>query len=895
MSFLSKFEKLDLPMHGVRLPEVKINPEDLKVVGMPINTSHIDFLKKMAEKGFNKRLRDGKIPRDKIDEYKARVYRELKDFEEMGFIDYVLMVFDVTNFCDKVGIQRGYGRGSAAGSLIFYLLGVTDVVDPIKYGLFFERFVSKSRAKKTIVDGVTYLDGSLMCDVDLDVDYARRHEVVEYINKKYPDRVSKILTLNTLTGKILIKECGKIIGEMPEQEMIEVVDLIPKKAGFVSDIEDANNEEKDEDFSPKFKEWSDANQDIYKVALKLRDLIKNKGSHASGFLICYNKLEEMMPLELTSDKDLVCSYDMKKAALVSVKLDVLGLRCCSVISEVVKLTGVDVNAVNVFDDPIIYDNLQNLQSPHGIFQIEADTNLQVCQAVKPTNLNELSDILAMARPGALAFLHDYVERKAKSAHPVFDPILAPTRNLCLYQEQMMQMAHAIGFTLDEAEILRRIVGKKEKEKVSEWQAKIDAKCKENGYSQEVGDLLWKILSASAKYSFNKSHSAAYAAMSALTTYLKFKYPQQFFLALLRMTRAEPNPIEEIMKITRELHIFGIRLLPPHLVKSGLDFELEGKDIRFGLLSIKGLSDKSIEKLNAFRSTYANKFEIFQAAQQAGLPLGILCALIQAGALSDENQQTRRSRLVLEAQTWGLLTDNEKRQVLLMGEEYGFDLLKIIITLHETKVAPKPKMNKKGQIVDRTEREKAELLKREEKGDDRKIKSKRFATIQRDYEKYKAIYLLNRQNEDFASWYYERELLGYSYSSSLVGIFRQQEPKLKSIERVREHEDGDKVLFVGVVSEIYQGVARNEKKTKYLKISMNDETASITALAFAWKIDQLKEQENMPSEGDIVVVEGKKKKDSSVFIDRLVRQNAKAYLKLSELKDIKAPKDSVKTE
>lgn len=890
-SFSSLFKPLDLEMHGVRLPEVVINKEDAEAVGMPENAEHSAFLRVKTIEGLTKKLSEGKIEQSKVEEYKARIEREMSDFEDMGFIDYVLMVFDVTNFCDKKGIQRGYGRGSAAGSLVFYLLGVTDVVDPIKYHLFFERFVSKSRAKKTIVNGVTYLDGSLMCDVDLDVEYSRRAEVVEYINAKYPERVSKIMTLNTLTGKLLVKEVGKIVGEFDDSTMGEIADLIPKKAGFVSDIEDSNDEENDENFSPKFKDWCDANPEIYRIALKLRDLIKNKGSHASGFLICYDKLLDMMPLELTSDKELVCSYDMKKAALVSVKLDVLGLRCCSVISEIVKLTGIDISKVNVFDDPIIYDNLQNLRTPHGIFQIEADTNLQVCQAVKPKNLGELSDILAMARPGALAFLHDYVERKAELAHQVFAPILGPTRNLCLYQEQMMQMAHAIGFTLDEAEILRRIVGKKEKDKVREWQEKIATKCKENGFDPTVGELLWKILLASAKYSFNKSHSAAYAAMSALTTYLKFKFPQQFFLALLRMTRAEPNPIEEIEKISKELTTFGIKLLPPNLVKSALDFQIEGKDIRFGLLSIKGLSDKSVEKLQDFRSAYSTKFEIFQAAKQAGLPLGILSALIQAGALDDEKITSTRSRLVLEAQTWSLLTDAEKTLILPLAEKFNYDLLKIIIHLSQTEIPVTPKKNAKGIEVERTEREKEILQKRRDKGDHFLLKSSRFDTIKRDYAPYKAIYEQNSKNEDFASWFYERSLLGYSYSHNIVDVFRKVEKSLMSVSEAHDACENDVVTFVGVVSEVYEGIAKSEKRTKYMKVVIEDEHSKLTALAFAWKIDQIKEGGEMPEEGDIVVVSGKKKKDAAVFLDRITRQSARAYLKFSELKEkTKKPKE-----
>ena len=238
--------------------------------------------------------------------------------------------------------------------------------------------------------------------------------------------------------------------------------------------------------------------------------------------------------------------------------------------------------------------------------------------VKPKNLEELSGVLALARPGALQFVDKYAAhtnyQQSESIHPFFDDILKQTGGVALYQEQLMKMANKIGFTLDEAEILRRIVGKKKTEEIKAWKKKIESKIKENKIPKEVGEILWKILEDSANYSFNKSHSLAYAALAAVTIYLKFNYPQQFFLSLLKMSRNEPDPIGEISKIQKEMHEFDIKLLPPHIIKSEMDFSTEDKDIRFGLLSIKGISDKSIEKLNSFRNKYSNKFEIFQAAE-----------------------------------------------------------------------------------------------------------------------------------------------------------------------------------------------------------------------------------------------------------------------------------------
>ena len=646
-NFTSQFSKLSLPLHGVRLPSFTIENEHKRQAGVSEDVDNYDFLRALALTG----LRElGVKKNSKLHKkYVERAQHELDTLKELGFIDYVLLVWDVINYCKQEKIPTGQGRGSAAGSLILFLIGVTGI-DPIRYGLYFERFVSKIRAKKKVVDGVTYLDGTLMCDVDIDVCYYRRQEVLKYLEQKFAGKTSKILTLNTLSGKLLIKECGKIAASKNETEMNIVSAMIPKVYGQVKDLEEAYEE------VPSFQDWCEENRETYDIALKLRYLIKNKGVHASGMLLSHEELENCCPTELDSSKNPVSSFDMNWVSLFNVKLDLLGLRSVSVVHDVCKNIGIEIDDLDV-NDPFIYRQLQNLECPHGLFQIEADTNYKVCKQVKPKNLEELSAVLALARPGALAFADQYANYTNndtyEAIHPFFDDILSSTGGVALYQEQLMQMANKVGFTLDEAEILRRIVGKKKVSEVRKWKKKIREKIKENNLDKEVSDILWKVLEDSANYSFNKSHSIAYAALAAITIYLKFKHPQQFFLSLLKMTRHEPDPILEISKIHQELDRFGMELLQPHIIKSDLDFSMEGKDIRFGLLSIKGISEKSIERINNFRNKYSNKFEIFEASEEAGLTIGMLSALIQAGALDGFSQS--RSKIVLEAQLWNLLT------------------------------------------------------------------------------------------------------------------------------------------------------------------------------------------------------------------------------------------------
>jgi DNA polymerase-3 subunit alpha len=758
---------------------------------------------------------------------------------------------DVIHFCKTSDIPIGLGRGSAAGSLILYLVGVTRI-DPVKYDLYFERFISKIRAKKQVIDGVTYLDGSLMCDVDLDICYYNRQKVLQYLENKFKGKTSKILTFNSLSGKLLIKECGKIVAEKPEQEMTMISSLIPKTYGQVKDISEAYQEVE------QFKEWCDQNKEAYQIALKLRDLIKNKGVHPSGVLLSYYDLETICPTEFSSDKEVVSSFDMNWASVFNIKLDILGLRSVSVVDNVCKSINIKIEDIDLNHESI-YRNLQDLKSPHGLFQIEAETNFRVCQKVKPKNLEELSGVLALARPGALQFVDKYAAhtnyQQSESIHPFFDEILKETGGVALYQEQLMKMANKIGFTLDEAEILRRIVGKKKTEEIKAWKQKIEQKCKQNKIPKEVSEILWKILEDSANYSFNKSHSIAYAGLAAITIYLKFNYPQQFFLSLLKMSRNEPDPIGEISKIQKEMHNFGIKLLPPHIIKSEMDFSIEDKDIRFGLLSIKGISDKSIEKLNSFRNKYSNKFEIFEAAEEAGLNIGALSALIQAGALSGFNQS--RSKIVLEVQLWNMLTSKEKRYAISFADKFDYDLIKIIKHLNKF-------TDEKNKVV---------------------IKDNRLETIKEKYTPYLSIYEQNNKSESFANWYYEKKLLGYTYNKNLKDIFAEKRENLKYISDVLDEPVNAKVAFVGQIEEVFSGISKNAKKTRYVRLKISDETSTISVLIFNDNIEnnKLLNDRNF-EEGNIVIVKGSKR-DDCIFGDLIAIQDHEIYMKLNDLKKI----------
>lgn len=838
---------------GVKLPKIHIDKKHYDILGCSSDTSNFNFLRKLCFKGVQEKKID-QLSNKQV--YYDRLSMELSVLNELGFIDYVLLNWDVLNFCHETGIPTGAGRGSAAGSLVLYVIGVTNI-DPIKYELFFERFVSKSRARKIEHNGEIFLDGSLLADVDNDISYDRRQEVIDYINHKYQGRTSKILTLNTLSSKLCIKECGKIVGEMSESSVNEISDSIPKKFGKVSKLEQAYTE------SEIFKAFANKNKKIYRIAKKIEGLAKNTGVHPSGIAISFYELDEIMPVQNTGEDAVVSGYDMNNVAELTVKFDILGLRTLSVVHDVCSRLGIKVNDIDCNHESI-YAALQTLQAPQGLFQIEADTNFRVCQKIAPKNLEQLSAVVAIARPGALDFMDRYADYarngQFQSVHPFFDDVLSYTGGIPLYQEQLMKMAVKVGFSLDESEQLRRIVGKKKVDQMGAWKQKIEDKIKENDLDSSVGEVLWKVAEDSANYSFNKSHSISYAHLAAITVYLKFNYPQQFFLSLLKYAQYEPNPHEEINKIVQELSYFNIKLLPPDLAKSDIDFKIEESNIRYGLNSIKGVSTKVLESLLEFRElSFSNKYEVFLTAKQAGLNIGVLSALIQAGVL-DSFVSKDRCRLALEAQTFNILTDREKRNIVALGDKYNYDILTTIADCS------------KEQLI----------------GDDNKriFSDKRFNTFKTKYQPYKEIYEKNHKHLKFANWFFETKLLGYSYSHNVREVFRNEiEGSLISSNEVSNLEENQVVRFVGTVSDIMTRTSANGNK--YARMDIFDDLGKLTVLLMDSEregrlTNYLNSGKVLPKKDSIVIISGKKNRDI-IFAEKLSLLEEKIYMKLSEIK------------
>lgn len=846
------FQQLNKPLlPGVRLPRISIEPRFYEQLGVSSNISNYEFLRRLCWKGIQK-LGIDKKPNAK--NYYEQVKKELTTFEELSFTDYILLNWEILNFCHEKGIPTNAGRGSAGSSLVLALIGVTKI-DPFEYKLFFERFVSKSRAKKIIDDGITYLDGSLVPDVDNDIDYSRRHEVMSFIEEKHRGRTCKILTLNTLSGKLCIKEALKIVDGVNEDVANLVSNSIPKKFGKVLDFEDAIKE------SPAFAQYIKEYHRSYKVALKLEGLIKNTGVHPSGVAICHDNLDDTMPYGKTKDGDLVSGFEMNDVASVAIKFDILGLRTLTVLDQVCKMTGLVLEEIDK-EDKETYQFLQNLIAPQGLFQIETDTGFRVCQKVRPKNIHDLSAVLAIARPGALAFADQYAKfsntGEVESIHPFFDDILGWTGSIPLYQEQLIAMARKIGFTSDEGEQLRRIVGKKKVEQMKEWKEKIHDKIKENNLDPKIGEILWKVAEDSANYSFNASHSYCYGICSFYTAYCKTHYPKEFFLALLKMAQNEPDPLTEIFKISQELALFNIKLLPPDLSKSKEEFSIEGKDLRYGLNSIKGISEKSIQNLLDFRGhEFQNKYQVFQSAKDCGLNIGILCTLIQAGCLDSFGEN--RCKMVLEAQMFNKLTENEKTAVLELGEHHKYDIFAALKDGAEGKI-----LNAKNKSA---------------------FTEKRIQKLREEHSKYKQIYDQNIKHQKFCNWYFEREMLGYSYSYTLREVFEEPKHTFTPILEFNSLDDNETVRIVGVVTEVKKTTSK--KGNKYMMLSISDESGKLSGMFGDNAKDNkwsrhLEEKLPVPEEDSVITVVGKKFGDL-LMIDKFSIVEETIYTKLSQVK------------
>jgi DNA polymerase-3 subunit alpha len=579
---------------NVRIAEGENFLPDFEVpIGFTVDT----YFDHIARQGFAQRLprlqhlASAGLLRHTIDEYERRLTYELDMIKMMKYPGYFLIVWDFIRHAREKGIPVGPGRGSAAGSLVAYCMRITDV-DPIDYDLIFERFLNPDRIS--------------LPDIDIDFCERRRGEVIEYVTQKYGrEKVAQIITFGTMKAKAVIKDVGRVL-EMPFADVDKVAKQIPPALDMTLDkaLEESETLRQMEQNDPKVKE-------LLSVARRLEGMTRHASVHAAGVVIAPKAITEYAPLYKGARDEIVTQWSMKEIERVGLlKMDFLGLSTLTLIfdaiGEIKRTTGVDLDIDSVpLDDAKTYQIFQEGQT-YGIFQFESSGMRDILRKSKPQRLEDLIALNALYRPGPLrsGMVDDYIARKQgkteiKYELPALEPILADTYGVIAYQEQVMRISNVVaGFTLGEADLLRKAMGKKNAEVMAKMRGKFVEGARKLGTPEKKGAPLFDLMAHFAGYGFNKSHSTAYAFLAYQTAYLKANYPWHFAASLLTI---ESQNTDKLALYLGECRDRGIPVLPPDINQSQLRFTVEpDKGVRFGLTAIKNVGEGAIESLLAVR-------------------------------------------------------------------------------------------------------------------------------------------------------------------------------------------------------------------------------------------------------------------------------------------------------
>ena len=565
----------------------------------------------------------------------------------MGFAGYFLIVADFTNYAKQQGIPVGPGRGSAAGSLVAYALRITDL-DPLPYNLLFERFLNPERKS--------------MPDIDMDFCFERRDEVIRYVREKYgEDRVAQIITFGTLKGKAAIKDVGRVLGfNYNETDKIAKLYPAPKQG---KDFPLANALE----MEPRLKELQKSGERegrLFEYALKLEGLLRHSSKHAAGIVIANRALVELLPLFKDKDGNVMTQFGWGEVdAIGLIKFDFLGLKTLTLLAKIVDRIragrGVGVDLAHLpFTDKATYKLIAKGDTV-GIFQMESGGMRNVLTQLRPSNFEEVIAVLALFRPGPLdsGMVDQYIKRKhgkeeVHYLHPKLKSVLQDTYGVIVYQEQVMQIAQVLaGYTLGDADNLRRAMGKKDPEKMAKERQRFIAGAIGQGLPEEQAGIIFDQIETFAAYGFNKSHSAAYALISYQTAYLKAHYPEEFLAGLLTL---EMSDTDKTYKNIAECRERKIRILPPDVNESFSDFTVINADgkraIRFGLGAVRGVGAKAVEAIVAARESgpFSDLADFCKRVQSQQVNKRVVESLIKCGAFDFGGTARRRMMEGLDA-------------------------------------------------------------------------------------------------------------------------------------------------------------------------------------------------------------------------------------------------------
>jgi DNA polymerase-3 subunit alpha len=623
----------DFPSSGHFLPQFKV-PEGVSVKG---------YFEQEVRKGFQSQMEffHEKGEKDEIPDlgdYEERLNKEMELIKEMGFEGYFLIVWDLIQMAKSKKIPVGPGRGSAAGSLLAYSLGITDI-DPLQYNLLFERFLNPERIS--------------LPDIDIDFCARRRDEVLTYVTRKYGrQNVCQIITFGTMAARQAVRDVGRAL-EVPLPEVDRIAKMIPP-FGPEATIEGALRN------IPQLKELRDKNTKIahlLSIAQKLEGQIRHPSIHAAGIVIAPKPLVEFMPLYQSARGEITTQFPMQDIeALGLLKMDLLGLRNLTVIQDTIELVerdkGIKLDLKTIpLDDEKTFEVFKS-GNTDGVFQFESPGMKDLLRNFKPETFRDLIALNALYRPGPLksGMTDEFIKRKNHPERvsyevPELEPILKETKGIIVYQEQVMQIATELaGFSLAEADILRKAMGKKKTAVMKAQKQRFTQGAKKRGISASNANKIFEQINYFAGYGFNKSHSAAYAFLAYRTAYLKAHYPLCFLAALLT-SEAEKGATSQVVKYINECKEMGIKVLPPDINESDFNFTVSRDSIRFGFSAIKNVGEgavKAILRAREKRGKFTSPFDIFEEVDPKVVNRKVIESLIKAGAF--DSIEWRRSQL-----------------------------------------------------------------------------------------------------------------------------------------------------------------------------------------------------------------------------------------------------------
>jgi len=620
---------------ALQLPEFPV-PEGYDINGYFEKISRDGLEMRMQEL---RRLQDAGRLLHPLEDYRRRLDEEIKIIRQMGYPGYFLIVWDFIRYARDAGIPVGPGRGSAAGSLVAYCMRITDI-DPLEYNLLFERFLNPERVS--------------MPDIDIDFCFRKRERVIDYVTEKYGrPNVAQIITFGTMAARAAIRDVGRVL-EVPYAEVDRIAKLVPAQPGKEITIDKAMAE------VPQLRDAYDKDariKELLDVARRLEGLTRHASTHAAGVVIAPQPIVEFAPLyKGTKDGDEITTQwakdEIEECGLL--KMDFLGLKTLTLIDDALRSIEVsegerpDLERLPL-DDAEVY-RLFGRAGTSGVFQFESEGMKDILRRLKPEKFEDLIALNALYRPGPIGggLIDDFVKRrhgkvKVRYPHPMLKDILEETYGVIVYQEQVMQIASVMGgYSLGEADILRRAMGKKKAEVMEAEKQKFVERAKGKGIKTTVATKVFELMAFFAGYGFNKSHSAAYALVAYHTAWLKAHYPVHFMAALLTNDKGNTDKLVKYINECREMEI---EVLPPDVTSSGVDFTVEGPRVRFGLSAIKNVGEGAIRSVIAARGEgeeFRSLHELCAAIDPRQVNKRVLEALVQSGAM--DSFGAGRSRL-----------------------------------------------------------------------------------------------------------------------------------------------------------------------------------------------------------------------------------------------------------